>query len=150
MIKFAKIYLISFIVFFALYFYACSSGEYDINEYKVDYTEKTIKVDTIKKITINDENIRQDKNENKDNIKDNTKDSYTYIVQIGAFSIQSNFDRFYDKAKLTLGDGIYYEQSGSLYKIRIGKYNNRAEAIKFAEFAKTKGYFDAFVVTKKN
>lgn len=150
MLKFAKIYLIFFIVFSALYFYACSSGEYDINEYKVDYTEKTIQIDTIKKVTINDDKIRQDKNENKDNIKDNTKDSYTYIVQIGAFSNQTNFDRFYDRAKITLGDGIYSEQSGSLYKIRIGKYSNRAEAIKFAEFVKSKGYYDAFVITKKN
>ena len=149
MLKFVKIFSVIFLAFPAAYFTACSSGEYDIEEYQVDYTEKTVKTDTIKKVVLKDDSIKLDKN-NKDNIKDNTKDSYTYIVQIGAFSIQSNFDRFIERARQTLGNDVYYEQSGNLYKIRIGKYSNRAEAIKFAEFVKTKGYYDAFVITKKN
>ncbi|MBE2217393.1 MAG: SPOR domain-containing protein, partial [Ignavibacteria bacterium] len=133
----------------AAYFWGCSSGEYDIEEYKVDYTEKTVKTDTIKKLIVKDDQIKDDKN-NKDNIKDNLKDSYSYVVQIGAFAVQSNFSRFLERARLTLGEGVYYEQSGNLYKIRIGKFNNRAEAIKFAELVKSKGYSDAFVITKKN
>lgn len=145
MLKLVKILSVIFLVLPAVYFTACSSGEYDIEEYQVDYTEKTIKADTLKKIVIKDDSIKQDKNN-----KDNTKESYSYIVQIGAFSMQSNFDRFFQRARQTLGNDVYYDQSGNLYKIRIGKYTNRAEAIKFAEFVKTKGYFDAFVVTKKN
>lgn len=147
--KIAKINIIVILAVSAAYFWGCSSGEYDIEEYKVDYTEKTVKTDTIKKLIVKDDQIKDDKN-NKDNIKDNLKDSYSYVVQIGAFAIQSNFDRFMEKARQILGDGVYYEQSGNLYKIRIGKFNNRAEAIKFAEQVKSKGYSDAFVVTKKN
>ncbi len=149
MLKFSKIYLLIFPVFSAFYFIACSSGEYEVQSYKVDYTEKTVKIDTIKKITLNDDKIKQDKND-KDNIKDNTKETYSYIVQIGAFSMQSNFENFLNRAKQVLGEEVYYEQSGNLFKVRIGKYGNRAEAIKFVEIVRSKGYTDAFVVTKKN
>lgn len=149
MLKFVKIFSVIFLAFPAIYFNACSSGEYDIEEYQVDYTEKTVKTDTIKKVVLKDDSIKLDKN-NKDNIKDNTKETYTYIVQIGAFSMQSNFDRFIERAKQVLGTEVYSEQSGNLFKVRIGRYGNRAEAIKFVEFVRSKGYTDAFVVTKKN
>jgi cell division septation protein DedD len=124
-------------------------SEYDIEEYQVEYTEKTVKTDTIKKVVLKDDSIKLDKN-NKDNIKDNTKETYSYIVQIGAFSMQSNFENFLNRAKQVLGEEVYYEQSGNLFKVRIGKYGNRAEAIKFVEIVRSKGYTDAFVVTKKN
>lgn len=149
MLKFVKIFSVIFLAFPAIYFTACSSGEYDIEEYQVDYTEKTVKTDTIKNIVLKDDSIKIDKN-NKDNIKDNIKETYTYIVQIGAFSMPSNFDRFIETAKQILGNDVYSEQSGNLLKVRIGKYGNRAEAIKFVEFVRSKGYTDAFVVTKKN
>lgn len=149
MLKFTKIITALFLALPALYFFACSSGEYEVSEYQVQYTEKTVKSDTIKKITLKDDKIKDDKS-NKDNIKDNTKDTYTYIVQIGAFSMQSNFDKFIERAKQVLGEEVYSEQSGNLYKVRIGKYGNRADAIKFVEVVRSKGYSDAFVVTKKN
>jgi cell division protein FtsN len=149
MLKFVKILTVLFIAFPAIYFTACSSGEYDVKEYTVEYTEKTVKTDTIKSIVIKDDSIKQDMS-NKNNIKDNTKDSYTYIVQIGAFSMPSNFDRFFETAKQVLGEDVYYEQTANLIKVRIGKYGNRAEAIKYVEFVRSKGYTDAFVITKKN
>ncbi|MBZ0202538.1 MAG: SPOR domain-containing protein [Ignavibacteria bacterium] len=142
MLKFVKLYLLFIVSTIAVLLNGCSSGEYDVDEYKVDYTEKTVKADTIRKVTLKDDKIKEDKT-------DLTKDSYIYIVQIGAFSIPSNFDRFLARAKQTLGDGVYYDQTGGLYKIRIGSYTNRAEAIKYMEFAKTKGYHDAFVITRK-
>ena len=142
MLKFVKLYLLFIILSITALFASCSSGEYDIDEYKVDYTEKTVKADTIRKVTIKDDKIKEDKT-------DLTKDSYTYIVQIGAFLIPSNFERFFTRAKQSLGEGVYYDQSGGLYKIRIGNYSNRAEAIKYMEFTKTKGYYDSFVITRK-
>ncbi len=149
MLKFAKINLSIFSFFSALCFIACSSGEYEVKSYKVDYTEKTVKIDTIKKISLNDDKIKQDKND-KDDIKDNTKETYSYIVQIGAFSMKSNFENFIMRARQILGDEVYFEQSGNLFKVRIGRYGNRADAIKFVEIARSKGYTDAFIVTKKN
>ncbi|HAX50315.1 MAG TPA: SPOR domain-containing protein [Ignavibacteria bacterium] len=149
MLKITKIFLSVFIAQAAIYFSACSSGEYETETYTVNYTEKTVVADTIKKITLNDESIKQDKND-KDNIKDNTKESFYYTVQIGAFAMHNNSDRFLEKAKTILGDAVYSEESGSLNKVRVGKFNTRAEAIKYSEVVRSKGYSDAFVVTKKN
>jgi cell division protein FtsN len=138
--KFVKIYFLILVFVPAVYLVGCSSGEYDTNSYKVDYVEKEVKYDTSKKITLDDK-IKEDKNV--------TKDSYTYVVQIGAFMVKSYFERFYEIARQTLGDEVYYEQSNYMYKIRIGSYNTRAEAIKYMEFVRSKGYNDAFVIAKK-
>jgi len=121
----------------------CGSVEYEIDEYNIEYEEKTIVTDTIKIFIDKDEEpIKTDLPER--------KEVYTYIVQIGAFAIKSNFERFYNKARLILGNDVYYEISGNLYKIRIGNYSNRAEAIKMAEYCKTRGYYDAFIITRRN
>jgi cell division protein FtsN len=140
MLKFVNVNIVFVLLTGAAFLGGCSSGEYEIDEYKVDYEEKTIIADTIKKVVIKDDPIKED-------IK---KDTYTYIVQIGAFAIPSNFDNFYQRAKQVLGDGVYYEQTGGLYKIRIGSYSNRLEALKYVDLVRSKGYTDAFVITRKN
>ena len=142
MLKFVKIFLVLFSALVPLYFIACSSGEYDLDEYTFSYTEKTIKADTIRKVVLNGDQIKEEKNDN--------KNSYSYVVQIGAFANQENFDRFYENAKNTLGAEVYYDQTGTFYKIRIGRFTNRADAIKLAAFVRSKGYIDAFVITRKN
>ncbi|MFI5212223.1 MAG: SPOR domain-containing protein [Ignavibacteria bacterium] len=137
MLKFVKLNIaLSFLTAFLL-IWGCSSGEYEINKYKVDYEEKIIKVDTIRKITLKEE------------IKETIKDSYNFSVQIGAFVNPANLDRFFERAKDILSENVYYEQTANLFKVRVGNFSNRAEALKFLEFAKSKGYFDAFVIAKK-
>lgn len=144
-----KISIIIISIFSTFYFAACSSGEYEVKTYKVDYTEKTVKVDTLKKITLNEDKIKQDKND-KENIKENLKETYYYTIQIGAFSMNENSQKFLEKSKAIFGESVFEEDSGNLHKIRIGKYGNRAEAIKFLEQVRSKGFNDAFIVTKKN
>jgi len=118
----------------------CSSGEYDIEQYEVNYIEKTVKADTIKKLVYDDN----------DKIKDEKKDSYTYVIQIGAFLIKSNFDKFFEKARQELGSEVYYEVQNELYKIRFGKYTVGAEALIQLNIIRGMGYIDAFIVTRKN
>lgn len=144
MIKSIKIILYSQAVVLLGIIIGCGSGEYDIEQYDLNYNEKTVKIDTLKKITIseNTDKIKEDK-------KDNVKDVYTYVVQIGAFVNPGNFENFLQQAKQTLGNEVYFEQSSNLYKIRVGNYGNRAEAIKYLEFVKSKGYLDAFIVNVK-
>ena len=127
----------------------CSSGEYDIEEYEVNYTEKTVKADTTRKIVYDEDKIKDDKIKD-DKIKDDKKDTYTYIIQVGAFVVQSNFEKFYEKAKHDLGPDVYYEQQSNLFKIRMGKFSVRAEAILLLDKVKASGYIDAFIVTRKN
>lgn len=129
-----------FIVFGA-YLIGCSSGAYDLDEITVHYKEKTIVADTIKVVSEN--------NGIKEEIT-GPPNSYSFIVQIGAFINQSYFDRFYKRAKSVLGEGVYYEVKNNLYKIRLGKFNNRAEAMQLVNRVKSLGYFDAFIVTVRN
>jgi cell division protein FtsN len=136
--KFVKKYFLILVTVPAIYLQACSSNEYDTGTFESDYIEKTVKLDTLKS-SLDKTDIKEDK----------TKESYTYVVQIGAFLVKGYFERFYEQAKQTLGNEVYYELTNYLYKIRIGSYNTRAEAIKYMEFAKSKGYNDAFVIAKK-
>jgi cell division septation protein DedD len=126
----------------------CSSGEYDVEEYEVNYTEKTITADTIKKPT--DEIVVKDDKEFQDQIKDVKKDTYTFVVQIGAFSVKSNFEKFYERAKQSVGQEVYFELQNDLYKIRVGYFTIRSEAIMLLDKVVSMGYTDAFIVSKKN
>jgi cell division septation protein DedD len=121
----------------------CSSGEYDLDEYQVTYNEKTIKADTIR--TIVADTVTNDRN----NIIEEKKDKYSYVVQIGAFVMKTNLDRFFEQAKQLVGPEVYYEFTNSLYKIRIGYFTNRADAMLLLEKVLNLGYSDAFIVTKK-
>ncbi len=144
--KLKEIYVIGLLI--SLYFFGCSSGEYELEEKTVNYTEKQLVYDTIK--TSDNEII-------KDTIKkDTTKqvitrnDNFTFIVQIGAFFEKNNFDRFFAASRTTLGNDVYFVQINDLYKIRIGSYKNKAEALKMLEYVISLGYFDAFVITVRN
>lgn len=143
MLKTVKIYCYFPVLILTLIFIGCSSGEYDSEKHDLSYDEKSVKVDTLKKITINDD-IKDDINKT-----DIVKETYTFTVQIGAFANPSNFSAFYENAKRVLGDDVFYEQSGNLYKIRIGGFSARGDAFKLLELTKSKGYLDAFIVSKK-
>jgi hypothetical protein len=146
MSKKLKYFGITFIFLCIFHFSGCSSVEYELNEYKIDYVETIITADTIKNVAIKEDNTKEDR------IKEDlflTKDSYNFSVQIGAFLNPDNFDRFMQFAKNVLGDQVYYDQFGNLFRVRIGAFTNRAEAMRFIEFVKSKGFSDAFVITKK-
>jgi hypothetical protein len=138
-------YLIFFSLFLATIYYGCGSGEYDLEENQIDYVETTLKIDTVKKVAL-DTSGRN--NDNKD--KYISKDTYSYIVQIGAFFVESNFQRFLSLAKQNLGDEVFYVFTNNLYKIRIGKYSDRAEALRQLAYVKERSYDDAFIITIKN
>lgn len=125
-----------------VYFAGCSSGAYDLDEYTIHYKEKTIVADTVRVVSENNQEIKEEINR--------PPNSYDFIVQIGAFINQSYFENFYKRAKSILGDGVYYDMKNNLYKIRIGKYKSRAEAMQFLNHVKSLGYNDAFIITLIN
>jgi len=146
--KFHTLNIIKTIFFLCgLFFIGCSSGEYEVEEYEVNTIEKTLKADTIKTI-VQDDQIKDDKIKD-DQIKDDKKDSYTYIVQVGAFLVKSYFDNFFERAKQVIGPEVYFEFINGLYKARIGSFNIRAEAILMIDRVKALGYTDAFIITRK-
>ncbi len=144
--KKVKLYFRLLIILPICYLFGCSSGEYELNEYRIDYVETIITADTIRNVSIKEDNTKEDR------IKEDkflTSNSYNFSVQIGAFLNPDNFSRFIQLAKNVLGDEVYYDQYGNLYRVRVGAFTNRPEAMRFIEFVKSKGYSDSFIITKK-
>ncbi len=129
------------VLVFGIYLMGCSSGPYDLNETNIKHEEKTITADTVKTVTESSEKHNEIKEE---------VGSFTFIVQVGAYFITYNFQRFYETAKARLGENLYYEMSNDLYKIRIGRFTNKAEALQLLDFVKSLGYDDAFIITVRN
>jgi hypothetical protein len=139
--KIAKLILVSLLTSTG-FINGCGSGEYDIEQYDINYIETTVKIDTLNKIS--DENIKIG------NDRINLQNTlYKFSVQVGAFVTPSYFENFYAQARQVLGNEVYYEIISNLYKIRIGSFNNRPEATKVVELARSKGYLDAFIIIKK-
>lgn len=126
----------------------CSSGEYELRKVKVEYIEKQLVYDTIQ--TISYDTIKETIKDTIVEYQNNQVDeSFYFIVQIGAFIDKQNFDIFYEDSRSKLGDAVYYEITNSLYKIRIGNYNNKADALKMLNTVISLGYSDAFIITVK-
>lgn len=128
-------------LFLSTYLIACNSGEYDLEQIQVEYVQKTLKYDTLQ-TSIVDTVVKKQDIENK-----LPKENFTFLVQVGAFREPDNFQRFYDNAKINLGGEVYYIILNELYKIRIGNFKNKSDALKLLEDVKSKGYFDAFIIT---
>jgi cell division septation protein DedD len=138
---FIRFFIILLILSFLLA--GCSAGEYDLDKYTFENTEKIVEADTISP---------EVKNETKEEIREeisNPPESYTYIVQVGAFFIESNFTAFFDYSKRILGSEVYYAFINSLYKIRIGSFTDKEEALKYLYHVRDLGFSDAFVITVK-
>ena len=136
-----KAFIIIFL--FSCFFIGCSSGEYEIEKTTIENTQKIIERDTLQKSVSND---------NQGDIKEeihSPAESYSYIVQIGAFFIESNFQAFFERSKSILGSDVYYSFINSLYKIRIGSYDNREDALRSLDHVRVLGFDDAFVITVK-
>lgn len=123
------------------FLYSCSSGEYELDKYTINYTETTLKIDTLPKTGISEisgtESIEK------------PPAGYVFVVQIGAFFVKENYDRFLSKARELLGNDVYDVFANNLYKIRIGSFTERGEAERLLEKVRRLGYSDAFVITTK-
>lgn len=69
-----------------------------------------------------------------------------YRVQIFAGQEQNLVQAMKRKIETTFQITTYLSFEAPLYKLRIGDYENRAEAIEFARTAKIEGFRDAWVV----
>ncbi len=129
-----------FLVLLCIGLIGCSSGPYELDEETVTYEEKEITADTIKTVT--------ETREIKEEIPPKTE-AFKFTVQIGAFAVPSNFENFFQRAKTVLGEDVYYKYAAGLYRIRIGSFYNKAEALQVLEKALALGYYDAFIVTDR-
>lgn len=130
----------------ALFFAACNSAIYEIVEVEepVEIKEEPKQQNPVSDIK-EDTKTSEKPSENK--FSEKSVVSRTFVIQIGAFNDEGNAEKYSNTAKSRLtGSDITVKNIDGLYKIRLGNFNNKDEAINFLQKAKDAGYGDSFVV----
>jgi len=133
-------------VFMLLNLWGCESTLYVIEEVE-EVVPDEIKSPSDSAITANIDTseIKEDlKSDNK--YKDKDVVSREYAIQIGAFSNESNAINFYNKAKIMIREDVYYKYVQGLYKVRLGNFTTKADALSMLEKIIANGFADSFVV----
>lgn len=137
-IKLTKIFFI--IALFALYT-GCNSAIYEIVE--VEEPVEEIKEEVKPPVT----EIKEDTKPTENKFSEKQVVSRNYVIQIGAFNDQNNADIFTISAKRKMsGEDIVVKNIDGLYKIRLGNFNSKEDAINFLNKTKEAGFSDSFVV----
>lgn len=77
--------------------------------------------------------------------------SQTYIVQIGAYRSENAAEKLTNSAsKIITDQAVYYKNVDGLYKVRVGSFNNKQDALDFLYKVRALNYGDSFVVQLTN
>lgn len=126
----------------ALFFAACNSAIYEIVE-----VEEPVEIKEEPKQQNPVSEIKEDTKPSENKFSEKSVVSRTYVIQIGAFNDEGNAEKYSRTAQNKLsGSEITVKNIDGLYKIRLGNFNNKDEAINFLQKAKDAGYGDSFVV----
>jgi cell division protein FtsN len=128
----------------------CTSSLYVIEEVEEVVTDE-VKSPSDSNLAVNTDNTEIKEDLKSEKLKENKFSdkevvAKEYAVQIGAFSNESNAISFMRKAKNRLQDEIYYKDVQGLYKVRIGNFNSKTEALSMLEKMISTGFSDSFVV----
>lgn len=132
--------LFSFFIVLLLVYSGCNSAIYEIVE-----VEEPIEIKEEVKPPVSD--IKEDSKPNENKFSEKQVVSRTYVIQIGAFNDEDNAENFSSLAKSKIsGQQITLKNIDGLYKIRLGSFNNKEDALKHLYIAKNAGFSDSFVV----
>ncbi|HJY63991.1 MAG TPA: SPOR domain-containing protein [Ignavibacteria bacterium] len=137
-----------------LFILGCNSTIYDIVEIEEPVTEPVSKTTDTNLITDNrNSEIKQDlKPESKLNetkFSDKQLVSKHYTIQIGAFLNESNAVKYLNDVKRDFSEEIYYKEFEGLYKVRIGNFKLKTEAMELIVKLQNYGFSDSFIVELK-
>lgn len=127
-------------------FVCCSSRSYDIEEVEEEVPEEQTK-NTEPEIKKEIEPPADDSKivETKEEVTKESNNSANYTIQIGAFYIEDNAIDLLEGAKDKFGLDIYYRFKDGFYKVAIGRFNSRSEALTILGKIQESGYSDAFI-----
>lgn len=131
-------------VFLLFLYMGCNSSIYEIVE-----VEEPVEIKEEIKPPVADtqEEIKEEPKLPDNKFPDREVVSKNYVVQIGAFSEEINADKYTKKAKMTYpGEEIYYKDIDGLFKVRLGNFDSKTDAIRMMEKLKSTGFTDSFVV----
>jgi cell division protein FtsN len=134
--------ILGFTVCFVLFlgYSGCNSAIYEIVE-----VEEPIEIKEEVKSPVSE--IKEDPKPIENKFSEKQVVSRSYVIQIGAFNDAVNAEKFSNTARTKLTDqDITLKNIDGLYKIRLGSFNNKDEAIRYLDVAKNMGFSDSFVV----
>ncbi len=125
--------------------YSCNSAGYEIED---DNNTEAPKTETRTEIK---QDVEQPKTEIKQEINKEVKTySKSYVIQIGAFRVESNAISFSEKARKLLNLEISYIQIDGLYKVIVGPFNSISDTRSISGKLKESGYEDFFISELNN
>jgi cell division protein FtsN len=128
----------------------CNSAIYEIVE-----VEEPVEIKEEMKQPVADikEDMTTKQEEKKEELKYTTEQvvSKTFIVQIGAFKSETAAEKLTRSAsEIIQGQSVYYKDVEGLYKVRVGSFDNKQDALEFLAKVRALNYSDSFVVQLTN
>ena len=133
---------IGFLVFITLFlvYSGCNSAIYEIVE-----VEEPVEIKEEVKPPVTE--IKEDTKPPENKFSEKQVVSRMYVIQVGAFNDEANAEKYSNNAKLKLtGHEITLKNIDGLYKIRLGNFTSKEDAINYLKTAKDAGFTDSFVV----
>lgn len=139
MIKKTKGILATIVLF--VFYAGCNSAIYEIVE--VEEPVEEIKEEVKPPVT----EIKEDTKPTENKFSEKQVISRNYVIQIGAFNNEANAEKFTSSARNKLnGMDIIVKNIEGQYKIRLGNFDSKEDALNFLTEAKDAGFMDSFVV----
>jgi cell division septation protein DedD len=124
---------------------SCSSKSYDIEEVEEESTEeqnKTTEHEIKKETEPPQEELKTI--EPKEEVSKEPEGN-VYTIQIGAFNLENNAVTIMNRAKDEFNYEVYYRFIDGYFKVGLGKFKSRAEALSILGKIQASGYADAFI-----
>jgi len=139
-----NLYLFVVISIFSLLHCSCNSTSYDLEE--VEETPDTIHIAKNSEIKQEIEKPKQEIIEEPSNL--HKTENIKFTIQLGAFQFETNAIAVINKAKNVFNLDINYKFIDGLYKVRMGEFDTRAEALSMLNNIHNSGYQDSFILKK--
>lgn len=143
-----------FAAFCSLAFYSCSIRGYETEEIVEEILDTQKAASTQKFVPSTErydetaENMyREEQNERSSEVQP-TIEKGPFTIQIGAFVKEYRAINLFNSARQTLNTEIYYELINSQYKVRLGEFPTKADAMGTLEKLWNLGFYGAFIAKK--
>lgn len=132
------------ICFSSFLYCSCNSTNYDLED--VEEAPDTIHIAKNIEIKQEIEKPKQEIIEEPSNLHKNESKKFT--IQLGAFQFEYNAIAVINKAKNYFNFDISYKFIDGLYKVRMGEFDTRADALTMLNSVHNTGYMDSFILQK--
>jgi cell division septation protein DedD len=138
------LYLFIVISFSSFLYFSCNSTSYDLEE--VEEAPDTTHIAKNSEIKQEIEKPKQEIMEEPSNL--HKSENIKFTIQLGAFQFETNAIAVINKAKNIFNLDVSYKFIDGLYKVRLGEFDSRADALTLLNNIHNSGYQDSFILKK--